>query len=236
MRIHNLRIIGTSHIAKQSIREIIAAINDEKPGIIALELDSRRLEGLLHPRKETYKLTDIRAVGITGYLFARIAAYAEEKLGESVGVKPGAEMKRAIHIAQERKIPLALIDQEIALTLRHLNARVTLREKLRFVWDLAKAFVLRKPVAGFDLSTVPSEEVIERLVGEVRVRYPNVYRTLITDRNIVMARRLAALIRHHPNVPILAIVGAGHRRDITRLIQAELAREGLKSAESGKNL
>jgi len=46
MKYRDLTIIGTSHIAKQSLDEVERAINVEKPDIIALELDRRRLYSL----------------------------------------------------------------------------------------------------------------------------------------------------------------------------------------------
>ena len=38
-----LKIIGTSHIAKESVEEVKDTILKEKPDIIALELDRKRL-------------------------------------------------------------------------------------------------------------------------------------------------------------------------------------------------
>ena len=43
LKYKNLIIIGTSHIAKQSLEEVQRTIEKEKPEIIALELDKKRL-------------------------------------------------------------------------------------------------------------------------------------------------------------------------------------------------
>jgi len=48
MKYKNLTIIGTSHIARQSLEEVKSAIEKIKPDIIAIELDRKRYYGLTH--------------------------------------------------------------------------------------------------------------------------------------------------------------------------------------------
>ena len=43
MNYNNLIIIGTSHIAKQSLKEVNDMFENENPDIIALELDRKRI-------------------------------------------------------------------------------------------------------------------------------------------------------------------------------------------------
>ena len=51
----NLTIIGTSHIAIQSIREVGNVIMLQKPSIVALELDTDRFYGLMQKKKENFQ-------------------------------------------------------------------------------------------------------------------------------------------------------------------------------------
>ena len=44
----NITIIGTSHIARESINEVKDQIENNQPDIIALELDPKRAYALLH--------------------------------------------------------------------------------------------------------------------------------------------------------------------------------------------
>lgn len=71
---------------------------------------------------------------------------------------------------------------------------------------------------NFDLSKVPAEEVIEKLVGQMKKKYPSVYKTLISDRNKYMVRALVKLMRKHPDKKILAVVGAGHKKGMEALL------------------
>ena len=60
----NLLIIGTSHIAKQSIDEITKRFNELNPDIVCIELDHKRLHALLTNAKPDYSLAGIRRYGL----------------------------------------------------------------------------------------------------------------------------------------------------------------------------
>jgi len=219
MRYKNLVLVGTSHIAAESVAKVEQVILSENPAIVALELDRKRLWALLHPDKAKASIRDIRRVGLKGYLFGLIGAYVERKLGEKVGMKPGAEMLQAVNVARKIGAHLALVDQDIEVTLRRFSKELTWKEKWRLVVDVLKGMVLRKSDFSFDLRTVPDEKLIGKMIAQVKKRYPNIYRVLVTERNDVMARNLAHLMRHFPDKLIVAIVGAGHGKDLLQLIK-----------------
>src|SRR3989344_5688474 len=99
----NLIIIGTSHVALQSIKEVEDIILKEKPEVVALELDKSRFITLMSNKKEKLKLRDILHIGIKGYLFNLLGAWIEKKIGKLVGVSPGSEMKKAVITARFTK-------------------------------------------------------------------------------------------------------------------------------------
>jgi len=218
MKYKNLTIIGTSHIAKQSLEEVEQAIVVGKPDIVALELDRRRLYSLFK-KPGKIRIYDITRVGIKGFIFALIGAWAERKLGKMVGVAPGSEMKKAVKLAKKNKIRIALIDQDIEITLRKFSKSLSWREKWNFIVDVIKAIFVRKDIIEFDLTKVPSKDVIKKLIGKVKKRYPNIYNTLIEERNQIMAENLKKIMEMHSDKKILAIIGAGHEEDILELIK-----------------
>lgn len=226
----NLTIIGTSHIAKQSILEVKAAI-EKKPDIVAVELDKPRLEGLKDRKTTKIRVTDIFRIGVTGYVFAVIGAWAQKKLGSVVGVDPGAEMLIAVRLARKNNIWIELIDQDIRITLHRLSGAVTFREKLRFFYDISRALFFRKSemkrlgIEDFDLSKVPTDKVIRILISELKKNYPNVYRVLVKERNIFMAGRLHGLMQGNLGKSIVAIVGAGHEEELLGMITEKDSRE-----------
>jgi pheromone shutdown-related protein TraB len=223
MNYQNLTLIGTSHIAAESVARVHDVILNDKPGIVALELDHKRLYALLHPGKAKASWRDIKRVGVKGYLFSVIGAFAERKLGEKAGMKPGAEMLQAYKAAREIDAKVALVDQDIEKTLKRFSQTLTWKEKWRMLIDALKGLVTRKNEFAFDLRTVPDQKLIGKMIAQVKKRYPNIYRVLVTERNHVMARNLAHVMMDHPDKPIVAVVGAGHEKELLHLIKAHIA-------------
>ncbi len=222
MKYKNLILIGTSHISPKSLQEVQSAIEKYEPGIVAIELDKKRLVALLQKKKSKIRLKDIRRIGFKGYLFSLIGAWVERKLGEQVGTKPGSEMLVAVKTAKKQGALLALIDQDIEITLRRFSQELTWKEKWNFVVDLFKGAVLRKKEIPFDLRTVPSQAVITKLIKKVKKRYPSIYKVLVVERNSIMAANLAGIMRAYPDKLIVAIIGAGHEKELLALVKKEL--------------
>ncbi|MEM3154713.1 MAG: TraB/GumN family protein [Candidatus Woesearchaeota archaeon] len=226
-----IKIIGTSHIATESLAKVEKTINELNPEIVAVELDRKRLYALLSDKKQKPRIRDIKRIGLKGWLFSLIGAWAERKLGAKVGVSPGAEMIKAVQLAHKAGAKTALIDQDIEITLKRFSKTLTWKEKWTFVKDLFKGIVLRKGIK-FDLSKVPSQKIIAELIEDVRKRYPNVYKVLVVERNEHMAHRLYHIAKHYPESTIVAVVGAGHEKEIARLLKSYLKQEsGVKRDE-----
>ncbi len=219
MKYKNSVFLGTSHIARQSLNEVKNYIKEEKPDIIALELDRRRLPALMRKGSGRIQLRAIKHIGLKGFIFSLFGAWAERKLGKLVGVAPGAEMKQAVRIAAKEKIKLALIDQDIETTLKRLSRAITWKEKLNFIGDIIKALFIRKKGLEFDLTTVPDKRIIKKLTNKLKESYPNVYKVLIEERNQVMANNIKNLMESAPDKKILVILGAGHIDDVIDLIK-----------------
>jgi pheromone shutdown-related protein TraB len=220
----NLRIIGTSHISKESVDEIAKAVLEEKPDIIAVELDVQRAAALFQKGKNKMSLAQVRSFGVKGYVFARIGQIAQRKLGKMVGMVPGSEMKTALEIARKEKINVALIDQPIQITLSRFSKALTWKERGRFLADFVKGiFSPRKQLRElgletFDLRKVPKKEVVKKMTEQLKKRYPSIYRTLLDERNKYMVKKLVKLLRENPEKKILTIVGAGHVEGMEELL------------------
>src|SRR3989344_6458766 len=163
----NLTIIGTSHIARESILLVRNKINELKPDVVALELDQLRFETLFYNKKRKTRLSDIHYIGIKGFLFNLIGAYIEKKLGEVVNVTPGSDMKAAIITAKSNKADIALIDQDIRITLKALSRAFTLREKLRFLAEIIRNIFKREKIS-IDLTKVPDKNLIKKLTDKFK--------------------------------------------------------------------
>ena len=217
----NIYIIGTSHISSDSVKIITEKFFELKPEIVCVELDSRRLYALENDIKPDYSIKGIKYYGITGYLFAVIAGIMQKKLGNIVGIKPGADMMTAVKLAKDHKKDLRLIDQDIQITLKNFSKEFTFKEKMRILWDILSAPFRKKQELAFNLKKVPSSQVINELMKQLKGRYPNLYKVLIDDRNKVMARNIYHIMNRNPDKKIMIIIGAGHGDDLLKLIKIE---------------
>lgn len=220
----NLQIIGTSHIAKESINDIKKAILEGKPEVVALELDAQRAAVLLQEGKSKLTFRHLVQLGMGGYLFAKLAQYLQQKLGKMVGVAPGSEMKTALQLAQKQNIKVAFIDQPLATTLKNFSHALTWKEKGRFIIDIGKGLLFPRRqlhelgLDQFDLKSVPQKKVITAMMTQLKQRYPSIYQTLVEDRNKYMVKKLVHLLRENPRQKILVIVGAGHKEGMEELL------------------
>jgi len=215
----NVFLIGTSHIAKRSVEKITHMFDEYNPDIVCVELDNARLHGLLTNAKPDYSLSGIKKYGFQGYLFAVIGGFIQKKLGNSVGMKPGSDMLAAVNLAKSKNRQLELIDQDIGVTLKKFSKKFTLKEKFRLIWD-----IIRSPFSErmkINLNDVPQEEIINKLLLQMKDRYPNLYFVLIEERNQIMAKNIYRLMSKYPDKRIVAVIGAGHEKEMLRLIKQE---------------
>lgn len=215
MEYKNLKLIGTSHIATQSIKKVRKAIEEDQPAVVAIELDPKRMQSLLQPAAKGPRFKGIRQVGFKGWLFALIGSWISRKLGARVGVMPGSDMLEAYKIAKKHKIPVYLVDRDIEVTLRRFSKQFTWKEKWRILIDILKSFFQSKK--KINLAEVPAEEIIEQMLGQVKERYPTIYKVIVEERNHHMARNLVRLMKKHESV--IAVVGAGHLKELKRLVK-----------------
>ena len=211
----NLIVVGTSHIAQSSLDEVERVLEDEDVSLVALELDKSRLLALIHDKKGKAQLKDIRRIGFKGYLFARLGEFAERKMGDIVGVKPGEEMLKAFRLARDNKIHVALIDQNIEVTLKKFSKSITYKEKWTFMKEFFK-HIFRPKKIPFDLRKVPDDATIQKLIDEFKEKYPSLHYVLVEERNEIMAKKLEGLMKRYSK--IVAVVGAGHEKEIVRLL------------------
>ena len=112
-------LVGTAHVSKASIEEVKRAIDEQKPDVLAVELDENRRENMENP--ETWKNMDIIKVLKNGQGFLLLAnlilsAY-QKKMGDNSGINPGEEMIAAINRAKEMNIESVMVDRPISQSL-----------------------------------------------------------------------------------------------------------------------
>ena len=220
MHIGNIHLIGTSHVADESIEEVKKAIADE-PGIVALELDPGRAYALEHEVRRPKNFALLKQLGVGGFLFYIVAEYVQQRVGNVLDIQPGSEMRTALQLAKKQDCKIFLIDRDIQITLRRLSRHFRKREILTMAKNLVAGLVGRKTMQ-IDLRKVPSDKIIQLVLEETRRDYPSLYRVLIAERDAYMSKQLVHISRMYPDQQIVAVVGAGHVPGMTSMLKRGL--------------
>ena len=217
---NRLCIVGTSHISTQSMEDIKKSFLKLQPDVISVELDEGRLHSLLHPEQQKISLGLIKKVGVRGFIFLLIGRYAQKKMGKLVGVTPGSDMLFAVTLARNNNLRLRLIDKPLDKVIKRLMKQLTAKEIGRFFVDIFKGLFFRKSQSKIKISLdkVPPQDLIIKLMKQLKQRYPTIYRVLVDERNHFMARQLALQLKK-TNDKILAVVGAGHEVELEILVK-----------------
>ena len=133
----NIILIGTAHISKDSVDEVRAAIEKYKPDVVAVELCQRRYDAIT--KKDQWEKTPVTKLLKSNNAYLMLAqtflGSIQRRLGKEYGVEPGSEMIAAMQEAESNKIPVALVDRDISITLKRAWRKMGFREKFRLSWE-----------------------------------------------------------------------------------------------------
>jgi pheromone shutdown protein TraB len=208
-------LLGTAHVVDLSepLRRILS---ERVLDAIAVELDPERAESLMGP-EGTHRSS------ASAPLFARLWGVVQRRLGSEIGAGvPGAEMKVAIAVGRERKLPVFLIDDPIRMTLANLVRSMPFKERVTLLVSSVVGLFLPSRLVSeeMDRYTESPDEYTEQL----RRVSPTTARVLLDDRNEHMADRLGTL-RQQGYGRVAAVVGDAHLEGL----RAALSRRGLPS-------
>ena len=134
----SVRVVGTAHVSAESVREVEETIEEERPDVVAVELDEGRYSQMRGEEPEDLSAGDLLE-GNTVFQFLAywMLSYVQARMGDRFDIQPGAEMLAAVETAEDLGIELALVDRDIQETIRRFWARMSIFEKLRVVGSLA---------------------------------------------------------------------------------------------------
>ena len=210
-------LVGTAHVSPSSVEEVKEAISRFKPETIGIELCQKRYGVLKDP--QPWKDTDIFKVikeKKTSFLFANLViASFQKRIGDRLGVRPGAEMSVAVEEAQKLGIPVALLDRDIQTTMKRLWRMLSLKERLRLFWALASTMFSADEVGEDEIERLKQTDIISLAVEEMAEKAPAVKRVLLDERDEYMAKKISDINSNK----VLAVVGAGHVKGIRERLQ-----------------
>jgi pheromone shutdown-related protein TraB len=220
-----LLIVGTAHISQRSIEDVRRVIGEARPDTVCVELDPTRYEALVDDSRWTkLNIFDVIRQKKVLYLLTTIALSAyQRKMGERLGVQPGAELKAAVEMAEQVGARLVLADRDIQATLKRSWAGLSFVEKAKLLELLVVA-----PFASAEISTEQVEQLKDRdtfneMLAELAKHMPGLRGPLIDERD----QYLMSSIEQAPGSRIVAVVGAGHVAGMLENVGKPVDREAL---------
>ncbi|MFO0750129.1 MAG: TraB/GumN family protein [Myxococcota bacterium] len=232
-----LYFLGTAHVSKASVDEVRQAIHALRPDTVCVELCAARFAALSDV--ERWKRLDIFKVfkeGKTLFLLANLAVGAyQRRLGQELGVMPGAELLAAVEAGRAIGAEIILADRDVHITLKRTWANLGFWKKNKlFAAIIASLFEGRKAAADADDALALDAEAIEKLkekghlsemMAELARVMPEVKEPLIDERD----RYLVSKSREAPGRKVLAVVGAGHVKGMVANLHTPVDRLALEA-------
>jgi pheromone shutdown-related protein TraB len=218
-----ITLLGTAHVSRQSAEDVRLAVESGTYDVVAVELCQARHDGLLG--KQDWRELDLLQVirsGRAGMVAAQLALSAYQKrLADQLGVEPGAEMRAAIDGAAANGLPLWLIDRNVGITLKRIVRSVPWYHRVSLVTGLVGTFLTRAEVRAEDIESLKEGDVLEHTFSEFSEESPQLYDSLISERDRYMAAKLRELVEGARPRHVLAVVGAGHLRGIAEHLASD---------------
>ena len=209
-------LVGTAHISQRSVDEVRSVIEEYQPEVVAVELCQRRYDGIT--KKDTWENTPVTSLLKSNNAYFLLAqtflASIQRRLGHEYGVEPGSEMIAAIHEAERFKKEIALIDRDIAITLKRAWKKMSFREKFRVFWEFLKAMIgfEEEDLEELDIEELMDQDMISTMLEEFGHIAPSVTTVLIHERDTYIAQKIRDIAEEKKRV--VAVVGAGHLQGI----------------------
>jgi len=235
-------LLGTAHVSQASVEAVERAIESGRFDAVAVELDAQRLQALTNPDAlAKLDLVEVIRKGRVALFAANLALAAyQRRLAEQLEIEPGAALKRAVVMANERNLPVHLIDREVGLTFKRASQRLGFFGKIKLVMGLGAGLFASEEVGEDEIEKLKQGDMLEASFGEFASESPALYETIIGERDRYMATRLREV--HDPaQREVLAVVGAGHLAGLAKYLETDTdapgpLRESLEDVPKKRNI
>ncbi|MBL36926.1 MAG: conjugal transfer protein TraB [Xanthomonadales bacterium] len=205
-------LLGTAHVSRASVDAVRHHIEHGQFDAVAVELCESRHKALTDASAwRDMNLFAIIRAGKAGMMMASLALSAyQRRIAEQFGIEPGAEMKAAMESADNAGIPLQLIDREIGVTLKRTSRRLSWWQRWLLTNGMIVSLFSRDEFSEADIERLKQGDILNETFSEFASSSPQLYESLINERDHFMAARLRQENGDRPGRRVLAVIGAGH--------------------------
>jgi pheromone shutdown-related protein TraB len=218
-------LVGTAHISRESVEDVRTTVEQVHPDAICVELCKARHQTMTQAdnwrKMDIFKV--IRQKKAVFLLAQLILSSFYRRLGEKLGVQPGAEMLEGIQLAEQTGATLVLADRDIDITLKRVWGYLGFWRKLLLAAEVMTSILLTEKVDADMIEQLKKQDQLEAIMAEFARHFPEIKRRLIDERDTYLAQK----IRTAPGKTVVAVIGAGHVEGIQSQIQQDHSLEEL---------
>lgn len=211
-------IVGTAHISRHSADLVREVIEKEKPDVVCVELDEKRLKAL--SEKNRWENLDLRQIiknkQLSTLMVNLVLSSYQKKLGEKLGVTPGTELLEAVKTANENNIPVELCDREVRVTLRRAWHSMNLWQKSKFLSGGLAGIFEKQELTEEKLAELRSKDVLSEMMDEIGKAMPVLKKVIIDERDQYIAQKM----KYSKGKKVVSVVGAGHVKGIINILES----------------
>jgi pheromone shutdown-related protein TraB len=221
----DIYLIGTAHVSQRSVEDVGRVVDEVRPDTVCVELDASRHQALVDPKRwRDLDIFDVIRQRRLSFMLTSLALSSyQRRLGEKLGVRPGAEMLAAIEHAEKVGARLVLADRDIQATLRRTWAALSAWDCLQLLGAVVGSLFAKGEITEEQVEALKDRDNISELVREFAEVMPRLQGPLIDERD----RFLMSSIREAPGRCVVGVVGAGHVDGMVRYLHAEVDRASL---------
>ncbi len=234
-----LTLLGTAHVSHASVEAVKQLLNTETFDAVAVELCPSRHRAMINPDIiAKMDLFEVLRQGKTTVVIANLALGAyQQRIADEIGIEPGAEMRAAIHLADEKKLPLLLIDRDIATTLKRVYRNIPWWQRMALFAGLLASVMSNEQVTEEEIEQLKEGDILESALSQFAEQNEKLFKPLIEERDEFMVAKLRSDLEDSDYKNILVVVGAGHVKGMQqRLEQNHPSTEQVAQSISELNL
>lgn len=201
-------LIGTAHVSPESVAEVESVIKEETPDHVCVEIDAQRYKSMSQQKSwKDMDLVQIIKQKKTFLVMANLMLSSfQKRMGSSVGMKPGEDMRAAIEVSKELNIPFSFSDRDVTTTLRRSWAKSSFWSKNKVLAVLLSSAFSSEEASAADIEELKDRNELEGMMDELAKELPKIKEVLIDERD----QYLATSVYNRTEKKVVAVVGAGH--------------------------
>ncbi len=209
-----ITVVGTGHVFRLQ-EQVLFLVKNIWPDCVLVELDYTRYKMLTERPKEGPEAEKAakEADKKLPWIYRNTAKY-QKRVADDHRSGVGQELVTAVEAGRLLGAEIGFIDTDAANAIGEMWEEMSLGEKTRYTLSTYKDRIVGKK--GADKAVKDFSENEDRVMEDMRRRYPTLVRKLIDERNVHMADQIRAYTDRFSN--ILVVCGDAHVEGICKLL------------------